>query len=341
MTTTMAPPERKEATSGTMPHTGVAPSPNADVTEFGRHLEFERHFSGHTVKCYAADLAQFTEFLLKFAANISLRDVTRAVIDRFSSHLATQRVPRQGDMQAYSKSTLARKFATLRSFYKYALRRGWVQVHPLAGLKTPKPEKQAPRVISVEDFGRLVSKPSSGVLGRRDLAIMEAIFGGGLRVSEACDLELRDLDFAAGAIHVRGKGKKARTVPFSPSAMSAVQAYQLLKAGDAKLTSGHATALFVNKHGQKLSTRSVRRKLDGYLEDAGLDPKISPHTLRHSFATLLLENGADLRVVQGLLGHQSALTTARYVPLVKPKQAADSPNRQPATAQHPALAVAV
>ncbi len=320
---------------------------NPLIDEFLKYLKFERHFSPHTAKCYAADLAQFCAFLLGDLARASgrqtfgygnaatggqqtvggspepsgpttavmidagmeqrLRDVTAEHVKSFLAFLGTQ---------SYSKSTIARKLATLRSFYKFCLRRGYIKNHPLASIRTPKQEKRLPRFLELDQINKLLATPDDGsLLGSRDRAMFEMLFSTGLRVSELVDLNFSDVDFVAQIVRVRGKGKKQRTAPIGPTAIAATQKYLELRKADPRAAGFDKEALFVNKHGQRLSTRSVRRKLDKYLAECGLDPSISPHTLRHSFATHMLNNGADLRSVQELLGHQSLSTTQIYTHL--------------------------
>ena len=322
------------------------------IDEFLNYLKFERHFSPHTAKCYAADLAQFCAYLVgdKAAAagksalsgahraagdpaartasaatavlaetsvQQKLRDVTAEHVKAFLGFLGTQ---------SYSKSTVARKLATLRSFYKFCLRRGYIKNHPLATIRTPKQEKRLPKFLELEQITKLLSTPDdTTLLGARDRAMLEVLFSTGVRVSELVDLNFADVEFQSQVIRVRGKGKKQRTTPIGPTAIAAINKYLELRRGDPRAGNFDQQALFVNKHGQRLSTRSVRRKLDKYLTQAGLDPSISPHTLRHSFATHMLANGADLRSVQELLGHQSLSTTQIYTHLTTPrlKQAYD------------------
>ena len=328
---------------------------NPLINEFLNYLRFERHFSPHTAKCYAADLAQFCAFLSGDTARASgrqafgalgpvidtrrtapggpagtetavlveislqekLRDVDPERIKLFLAFLGTQN---------YSKSTIARKLATLRSFYKFCLGRGHVKSHPLASIRTPKQEKRLPKYLELEQINKLLATPDANtLLGARDGAMLEVLFSTGVRVSELVDLNFADVDFDGGTIRVRGKGKKQRTTPVGPTAISAIRRYLELRRADARSATFDQNALFVNKHGQRLSTRSVRRKLDKYLAECGLDPNISPHTLRHSFATHMLNSGADLRSVQELLGHQSLSTTQIYTHLTTPrlKQAYD------------------
>ncbi len=325
---------------------------NTLIDEFLNYLKFERHFSPHTAKCYAADLAQFSAFLVgdterarggqsfvnpapsvrstavagehpptvttgttavltSTGIGQKLRAVTPEIVKSFLGFLGGQ---------SYSKSTVARKLATLRSFYKFCLRRGYVEAHPLAAIRTPKQEKRLPKFLELEQITTLLSTPDDNtLLGARDRAILEVLFSTGVRVSELVDLNFADVDNEAQLIRVRGKGKKQRTAPIGATAISAMNRYLDLRRADARSANFDQVALFVNKHGQRLSTRSVRRKLDKYLAEAGLDPSISPHTLRHSFATHMLNNGADLRSVQELLGHQSLSTTQVYTHLTTPR----------------------
>jgi integrase/recombinase XerC len=223
--------------------------------------------------------------------------------------------------QNYSPATMARKIATLRSFYKWALKRSLIENNPMTLIRTPRQSKRLPRAITVEQIERLLSAPDdTDVLGARDRAMLETLYSTGIRVSELVDLNIEDLDEQGEALRVRGKGKKERMVPLGSHALAAISHYKRTLLADDRYREswGHTSddrPLFVNKHGGRLSSRSVRRKLDKYLRAVGLDPSISPHTLRHSFATHLLDNGADLRSVQELLGHQSLSTTQTYTHL--------------------------
>ncbi len=320
---------------------------NSFINEFLNYLKFERHFSPHTAKCYAADLSQFCAFLsggpagasasfslgpnrsastssgstppgamvsavaVEPAVQAKLSEVDTEQVRSFLAFLGTQN---------YSKSTIARKLATLRSFYKFCMRRGHVQANPLATIKTPKQDKRLPKFLDLDAINRLLATPDCNtLLGARDRAMLEVMFSTGVRVSELVDLNFADIEMVNRTIRVRGKGKKQRTAPIGPTAIASIQRYLELRRADARSARFDQEALFVNKHGQRLSTRSVRRKLDKYLAECGLDPTISPHTLRHSFATHMLNNGADLRSVQELLGHQSISTTQVYTHLTTPR----------------------
>ena len=311
------------------------------VESFQAYLTQERHFSPYTAKCYGADLRQFVSFVAD-ESNLSISQsketdalqkresgadvetlpgdsVTRVIckadveiIRGFLAHLADQQ---------YSTATMARKIATLRSFYKWSLKNGLASGNPMTLIRTPKQAKRLPKVVSLEQIERLLAAPDDkDVLGARDRAMLETLFSTGIRVSELVDLNFDDIDEAGEALLIRGKGKKERLVPLGSHALRAIRHYVQMVQHDPRFRSAwspekNERVLFINKHGGRISARSVRRKLDKYLRLVGLDPAISPHTLRHSFATHLLENGADLRSVQELLGHQSLSTTQVYTHL--------------------------
>lgn len=318
------------------------------IAGFSSYLMDERHFSHYTARCYGADLRQYIEFLceehniepveaneakafekiagtghsngdvmgtiLPVTITKLICDGTPETIRDFLAHLGTKE---------YSAATMARKIATLRSFYKWTNRRLFTKTNPMTAIRTPRQAKRLPKAITVDQIEKLLATPSDrDVLGLRDRGMLETLYSTGIRVSELVGLNFEDLDEPGEALRVRGKGKKERLVPLGTHAMAAVKKYVAMVQSDTRCSSwwaGEAGArgkpLFVNKHGKRLSSRSVRRKLDKYLISAGLDPDISPHTLRHSFATHLLENGADLRSVQELLGHQSLSTTQIYTHL--------------------------
>lgn len=317
------------------------------VRQFLDYLKFERHFSDYTVKSYGADLIQFGQFLcgqIGSGSQIQSFDPGMSLDER---HLKCEPLTIREFLaylygQNYTKSTTARKLATLRSFYKFLIRRGLLSVNPLSTIRTPKQEKRLPKTLDLEQIQKLLDAPGDAdLLSARDKAILETLYSTGIRVSELVELEMQDLDLQEGVLRVRGKGRKDRLTPIGSQAIKAIQRYLELRQTDPRCQqSPHQNRVFLNKHGQSLSTRSVRRKLDKYLQIAGLDPGISPHTLRHSFATHLLNNGADLRSVQELLGHQSLSTTQIYTHLTtnRMKQAYDSahPRANETTIPHPA-----
>ncbi|MHC5061425.1 MAG: tyrosine recombinase XerC [Planctomycetota bacterium] len=314
------------------------------VQDFLGYLKHEKHFSHHTAKCYGADLAQFSEFAsaqragheqpghdesspwsaqssgtataVQVQPEVKLEQILLGIdpgaVRKYMAHL--------NELQ-YSKSTIARKLATLRSFYKFLVKRGLLESNPVTAVKTPKQEKKLPKFLEYEEVQRLLNTPpADSWLGARDRAIMEVLYSTGMRVSELVALNMDDVDFLGEVIHIRGKGKKERISPIGAPALQAIQHYIEFRNKRMENDSDFDTrVLFANKHGQRLSTRSVRRKMDKYLRMAGLDPEISPHTLRHSFATHMINNGADLRSVQELLGHQSLSTTQVYTHLTTSK----------------------
>ena len=305
------------------------------VDQFVNYLRFERHFSPYTGRCYDADLRQYVEYLASQqpAAPASAADdgapgagygngcldervrlADAMVIRAFLTHL---------DTFGYSSATVARKIATLRSFYKWLHTRSGASANPMLLIRTPKQAKRLPKAMTVEQVDKLLSMPDNrDTLGARDRAILETLYSTGVRVSELVDLNRNDLEMQEQTLRVRGKGKRERIVPLGSHALAAIRHYLTLLEPDPRFQpvrqqalTDPAVPLFVNKGSGRLSSRSVRRKLDKYLLLAGLDPGISPHTLRHSFATHLLDNGADLRSVQELLGHQSLSTTQIYTHL--------------------------
>jgi integrase/recombinase XerC len=303
------------------------------IQEFLSYLQFEKRFSEHTAKCYGADLTQFGDFLAGrpqgdeadsfgggYSGGAAVATTTQLQVDQLLLSADVNLVRAYMSLlneKQYSKSTIARKLATLRSFYKFLVKRNKITSSPVMAIRTPKQEKKLPRFLEYEEVKRLLETPPlDHWLGVRDRAMMETLYSTGMRVSELVSLNMDDVDFLGEVVHIRGKGKKERIAPISSSTLQMIQRYIEFRNKRAQSNSNfEAKVLFVNKHGRRLSTRSVRRKMDKYLKMAGLDPSISPHTLRHSFATHMLNNGADLRSVQELLGHQSLSTTQIYTHL--------------------------
>jgi integrase/recombinase XerC len=317
------------------------------VDAFITYLLDERHFSPYTARCYGVDLRQYAEFIAEHQNLEPTPDHERQVFETAAAK-ARGDSALQGDVLAsvgpatvigtmlkadvnliraflarldehqYSSATMARKIATLRSFYRWLDKRNFVESNPMLLIRTPRQNKRLPKAIDVAQVEQLLAAPDpSELLGARDRAILETLYSTGIRVSELVGINRGDFDEAGQAMIVRGKGRRERIVPLGSHALAALTHYIRMLNNDPRgRHSDPAEApLFVNKHGGRLSTRSVRRKVSKYLQQAGLDPDISPHTLRHSFATHLLDNGADLRSVQELLGHQSLSTTQVYTHL--------------------------
>ena len=308
----------------------VTPIPQPPrIQDFLNYLEFERFFSTYTSKCYGADLKQFGRFLAGLPDSFgptsnhapgakpqtALTDPPPQEFDRLLLSAGPENVRaylQHMREHNYSKATVARKLATLRSFFKFLNKRGLTGNNPMLTIRTPKLEKRLPKFMTEEQVTKLLQTPKdTEFLGCRDKAMLEVIYSTGMRVSELIGLNIEDVDFVGGVLKLRGKGRKERLSPIGENAVAAVKKYLEMR-NQIVSPAETATALFINKHGQRLSTRSVRRKLDKYLIEAHLDPDISPHTLRHSFATHMLNHGADLRSVQELLGHASVGTTQIY-----------------------------
>ena len=274
--------------------------------EFLTHLGIEKNSSIQTVKSYREDITQALEFLRTSAKKDSLdaRDWNTRALRAFLAWLHEQ---------GYAKSTIARRLAAVRTFGKFLCRQGTLATNPAEALRSPRLNKKLPHFLTVDDIRKLLASPlATSPSGRRDRAMLETLYSAGLRVSELCGLNLADADLTDGVLVIRGKGKKERLALLGDQAIVALKTWL----GDRKelLASVGAVseAVFLNKSGGRLTTRSVGRLLVTHLRRAGLDPRTTPHTLRHSFATHLLDNGADIRGVQELLGHKSLTTTQVY-----------------------------
>ena len=275
------------------------------IKEFLRYLTSERNMSEHTVRNYGVDLAQFVEYLSAVGMTEVFPDgVDHARIRAFMSALGEKGASRQ---------TVARKVAALRSFYKFQQRRGRIEVNPARTVRTPKLDKKIPVFLTIDMMERLLTAPERGTFsGSRDLAMLELIYSAGLRSFELVGLNHEDIDMERRLLRLRGKGRKERINPIGRYAAEALGNYLGLKAGNAGQPDADEQAVFLNFRGKRLTTRSVRRMITHYAAMAGLPGEVSPHTLRHSFATHLLQRGADLRVVQELLGHENISTTQIY-----------------------------
>jgi len=280
------------------------------IGEFLNYLTYEKNVSINTVDAYRGDLEQFVRFLTDDYWTIprdqlDWRRVDHLTVRAYISHLARRKM---------SRTSTARHLSALRSFFKYLMREGAVEKNPARAVATPKREKQLPSVMQPADVALLLEQPDlAAPLGIRDLAWLEMLYASGLRISELVGIDLDDIELHARLVKVRGKGSKERIVPFGRKAEAAVRAYLPIRA---KLVrDAEESALFVNYRGERITTRSVRRLFDGYLRKASLRAGISPHTMRHSFATHLLNSGADLRAIQELLGHASLSTTQKYTHL--------------------------
>jgi integrase/recombinase XerC len=275
--------------------------PHPALSAFLEHLRRERGASRHTIRSYGDDLAIFEAYLresLGDSADPSAADTRR--LRAYAAWLGGR---------GYAPSTVARRLACLRSFYKFLRRRGEVAKDPAGTIRNPKQPKRLPRLLRVEEVVALLDGiPTDEPPGVRDRAMFETLYGGGLRVGELISLDLGDLDLDGGLVRARGKGRRERLCPVGPEAARWLRAWLALR----RPAHADEPAVFLNRFGGRLTTRSVGRLLENHLRALGLDWGASPHTLRHSFATHLLDRGADLRSVQELLGHRRLTTTQIY-----------------------------
>jgi len=273
----------------------------SEVRQFFSYLEAGRGASPHTIRNYGADLREFFTFL----DGRKLAEVDPLLIRGFLAHLKSRE---------QSRSTLSRKLAALRSFFRYLARENHLKTNPALGISSPKKEKKLPRFLDLGEVTNLLEAPSSKKWeGKRDRSILETLYSSGVRVGELVGLNQGEADLLAGLLRIRGKGKKERIVPIGEKALRAIRDYlEVIPQALRKKNTGPHTPLFLNRSGTRLTDRSVRRLIVKYARQISLKQGISPHTLRHTFATHLLDRGADLRSVQELLGHANLSTTQIY-----------------------------
>jgi integrase/recombinase XerC len=275
------------------------------IHQFIHYLSTEKNASPHTCRGYLTDLKEFLNFLKNserihpHRGKIGIEEADRLNIRRYLSFLH----------QKNKKSSIARKISSLRSFFKYLVKEELAASNPAKYVSTPKVEKPLPTVLTVDEAFRLMESPVKGK-GLRDRAILELLYSSGMRVGELVGLNLNQLDLDLGVVKVMGKGRKERIVPIGSKAIKALKAYLETR----RMMDGR-DPLFVNPRGSRFTTRSVGRLMKKYTEASGIFRKISPHSLRHTFATHLLDAGADIREIQEMLGHSSLSTTQRYIHL--------------------------
>jgi integrase/recombinase XerC len=270
------------------------------VAAFLRHLDRERNASPHTVRAYGEDLKQFRSHLrAALGREARPRDVDHLLIRSFLAHLHERGV---------KKATAARKLASLRTFFRFLCREGTVERNPARALLSPRTERRIPTHLEEAEVAAFLDMPGGTDGALRNHAILELLYATGIRCAELVGLDLSEVDLDARLVRVLGKGRKERVVPFGTVARGALVAYLPARAR----TQPRTDALFVNLRGGRLTDRSIRMIFNRRLRETAITRKMSPHTLRHSFATHLLERGADLRTIQELLGHSSLSTTQRY-----------------------------
>jgi integrase/recombinase XerD len=279
------------------------------ILDFLAYLELERGLSRNTLEAYRSDLLQFGEFLDR--RGLAVTSASHGDIAAFLSELGDG----SGGRPAVGASTLARKVACLRSFYRHLRREGTIEHDPTAELRGPRKTQRLPRVLSRDEVLRLLRQPRGTDPGSlRDRALLEVMYACGLRASEAIGLELADVDLEEGLLCARGKGSKERIIPVGREAVAALRAY--CRSGRPLLAAnGTATRLFLNRRGAGLTRQGLYKIVQGHARSAGLEQKMSPHTLRHTFATHLLAGGCDLRSLQEMLGHADLATTQVYTHL--------------------------
>ena len=282
------------------------------LDDFLKHLKYERNLSEHTLRNYESDLVQFYDYVAPPNSDGERREVNLHLIDNLTirEYMATLYEKKK------KKSSIHRKVATLRTFFRFMCREGVLENNPAMLVTSPRVERTLPTHLNIQDMIRFIETPETEtVLGKRDRAILELLYASGVRVSELVGLNLTDIDFTRMSLRVKGKGRKERIVPFGKHAKAALEIYlgvrgELLVEADPD--DRDPLAVFMNYQGTRITTRSVGRMIDKYVKQCADLHHISPHSLRHSFATHLLDAGADLRTIQELLGHARLTTTQNY-----------------------------
>jgi integrase/recombinase XerC len=278
----------------------------SEIGQFLRYLDIEKNASNLTIKSYREDLFDLAEFLIDAAQGreVPAREITPLDLRGYVSALHEA---------GYAKSSISRKLASLRSFYRFAQRQQLAESNPAKALRNPRGGRKLPHFLTNDEVDRLLNTPPKNeAMGLRDRAILETMYSAGLRVSELVGLNDGDLDFADGTVRIRGKGRKERIGVLGKFAIAAIERFHEKRKLSVRQPVGRESPVFTNKFGDRLTTRSIGRMLEKHIRVAGLDTRTTPHTLRHSFATHLLDRGADIRSVQELLGHKSLVTTQIY-----------------------------
>lgn len=275
------------------------------IDSFQRYLRVERNSSPLTLKSYAEDFESLLEYFTTQSGSIpEPNQVTVAMLRAYIAYLHECQ---------YARTTIARRLASLRSFFRFCCRENLTESNPAKALRTPRAGRKLPHFLSSEQIALLLeSPPANEPSGLRDRAMLETLYTAGLRVAELVSLDIEDWDRDADILRVKGKGRKERIAPVGSYAAKALANWLEVREPNPQATPAERSALFLNRFGDRMTTRSVGRMLEKYLKITGLDRLTTPHTLRHSFATHLLDGGADLRSVQELLGHKSLTTTQIY-----------------------------
>lgn len=276
-----------------------------EIDRFLQYLLVERNASALTIKSYREDLAALVEYLTDLQGRLPPPGTIATT--ELRGYVAAMHEA------GYARTTIARRLASLRSFFRFGQREGWARANPAKPLRNPRKARHLPHFLTNDEMERLLSAPPAMTpAGLRDRGILEVMYSAGLRVSELAGLNDSDVDLAGGSLRVRGKGRRERIAPLGSFAARSVKDWLKVRKLSPRERSGAEAPIFVNKFGRRLTTRSIGRMLEKHLHTAGLDSRTTPHTLRHSFATHLLDRGADIRSVQELLGHKSLVTTQIY-----------------------------
>jgi integrase/recombinase XerC len=282
------------------------------INRFSDYLKYQRNASQHTLRNYISDLEQFYDYLSPRNSDGARRDINIGQID----HITIREYMATLYQAKLKKTSISRKLATLRTFFRFLCREQVLEMNPARLVSSPRLEKRLPKVISIDEVIQFIETPDAEtVLGKRDRAILELLYATGCRVSEVAGMNLEDIDFKHETIRVRGKGRKERFVPFGSKAKEALESYieaRGMLLAEAPEHKREAKAVFLNYQGTRITTRSIGRLVDKYVKECAMAHDISPHSLRHSFATHLLSAGADLRAIQELLGHARLSTTQIY-----------------------------
>jgi integrase/recombinase XerC len=283
------------------------------ISAFLEALAVEKGYSENTCRGYRNDLEGFMEYLAQYPLGENRPSRRGGPVKIDGIHVITIRGYLGWLHKKNKKTTIARKLSALRSFFKFLVKRGIIDDNPAASILTPKQDKTIPEYLPIDDMFRLLdSIQTGGILDLRNRAIFETLYSCGIRVAELVGMDVRNVDFSGGVIRVLGKGSKERIVPIGQKALAAIKIYREQAKKVWGISTDHNGPLFLNKNKGRLSARSVARILDNLVKTCGLLKPVSPHTMRHTFATHMLDAGADLRVVQELLGHKSLSTTQKY-----------------------------
>ncbi|MEW6709984.1 MAG: tyrosine recombinase XerC [Candidatus Riflebacteria bacterium] len=293
------------------------------IEQFVTYLEKERTLSEQTVRAYRNDLEQMAEWLAKNLSITTADRFEKLSLIQIRSYWAFRRT------NGLSQTSMCRGQSALRTLIKFARRRKIIDRDPAQGMDSPRKPRSLPKALAYDDVNQMLNVPPADTfMGRRDRAILELLYGSGLRISELADLEISQLNLAEGQARVCGKGKKERLVPLTPASCTTLETYLIGRKAQF-IGIENESAVFLNRYGKPITARSIARMIDKYARELAMMMNITPHQFRHSFATHLLNNGADIRAVQEMLGHESLSTTQIYTRISKEKLLSTYKNTHP------------